>query len=325
MDILIIGGTGNISAPLPAMLQQAGCSVGMLNRGSKPAPDGVAHLVADLEQPDRVAAVLAGVQPRIVIDFMCFTPDQAAQRIAAFGGGQVERYLFVSSATVYAKPHQRLPITEAHPLGNPYSAYAQAKQACEAAFAASDLPTVMIRPSHTLGPTWIPSPLSGSDWTISARILAGRPVLVPDDGRSLWTLTAAEDVCGAIVGLASNPPPAGTAVHITGDEALSWNTIYHEIGLALGQAPTLAYRATDDLAAANEQAKEKLQGDKSHHALFDNLLIKQLVPGWRCQIRPHELIQRAVVWHQADPSRQVINQQQDQLLDQLLATLPASA
>ena len=200
MKVLVLGGTGIISGAVVAELLQQGHHVSLLNRGNQPTPRGVTHISADYRDPPALAAALAPHRFDAAIDFLCFTPEHAAGVHAALAG-RCGRYVFISSATVYRKPHD-LPVTEHHPLGNSRSAYARRKQSCETWFLerGDSLPVTVVRPSHTFSERWIPSPLHGTDFTVAKRILDGRPIIVHDHGQSLWALTAADDFAVGLVG-----------------------------------------------------------------------------------------------------------------------------
>jgi nucleoside-diphosphate-sugar epimerase len=86
----------------------------------------------------------------VQIDFECFS-------------GRIGQYLFISSTTVYSKPHVRIPLTEETRPGNPHSEYARRKEMCEAwlmiRLAKSGYPVTVVRPSHTYSRGWIPNPV----------------------------------------------------------------------------------------------------------------------------------------------------------------------
>src|SRR6185503_14447730 len=117
-------------------------------------------------------------------------------------------YVFISSASVYAKPIERFAVvTEETPRVNPYWDYSRKKAEMEAALlewhAAGRLPVTIVRPSHTYRSRF-PCALGGGDWT-AERMLAGRPVIVHGDGASLWTLTHSSDFAKPFVRLLGNP------------------------------------------------------------------------------------------------------------------------
>lgn len=317
MKVLVIGGTGNISAEVVTALRAAGHAVTVANRGGSTTPPGCDQVVVDTSDAEGYRAALAGVEAEAVLTFLAFTPEDIELDHAIFRG-RIRHYLFISSATVYRKPHEILPLVEGGPLGNAFSPYARDKLAAEVRLRelqGADFPATVVRPSHTFGRRWIPSPLNGTDWTVAARILAGKPIVIHDDGQTLWTLTAAEDFAGGLVGLVGQEAAAGEAYHITSDEALTWNCIYDEIGRALGVAPKVVHLPSRALAARWAPAEAKLLGDKAHHGVFDNAKIKRAVPDFACRLSFREAIRRSVAWFREDPARQRIDPEQDALID----------
>ena len=98
-------------------------------------------------------------------------------------------------------------------------------------------------------------------WQILKRILDGKPVIIPGDGSSLWTLTHSKDFAKGYVGLMANPHAIGNAFHITTDESMTWNQIYQTIADALGK-PVLVMRDTTERPEGVEAGTLKLAGTK---------------------------------------------------------------
>ena len=73
-------------------------------------------------------------------------------------------------------------------------------------------------------------------------------------------------------------------MHITSDEALSWNRIYEILAGALGVELNPVHIATDFLVACQDEydLNGNLHGDKCANVLFDNTKIKRLVPDFLC-------------------------------------------
>ena len=321
MKILFIGGTGNISTDCAAALSEAGHAIGVFSRGNHPLPAGYADLRGDRHNSVDLASAAGAFKPDVVINFLGFVPDDVARDVEAFGSG-ISQYIFISSATVYAKPHRVLPISEAAPVGNPFSAYAQNKQACEewlmTCRAETALPVTIVRPSHTYSPRWIPNPVSSAGFTFGARLRAGKPVFVHGDGESLWTLTATSDFAIGLAGLVGNSGAMGEIYHITSDEALSWNHIYAETAAALGvDAPTVIKVPLDKIAELDPDFAVQLKGDKAEPGVFDNTKIKRAVPGFTCCKSFREGIREAVAWFDADPTRQTVNPDADAVFDRI--------
>jgi len=323
MRILIIGGTGNISSEVTELLVSMGHDVVLLNTGRHPTPRGCTLVKTDRFNPYAFESAVKGLSVDVVLDFMAFIPAHCKSAYLALRG-RVAQYVFISSATVYAKPHTKLPITEETPRGNPFWPYAQDKTACEEyieSVCSEDFPATIVRPSHTFGHTWIPSPINGSGFTVAARILAGKKFIIHDKGESLWTLTASSDFARGLAGLVGNKAAIGEAFHITSDEALSWNDIYKELGAALGVGEiNPVHIPTPFIVKRYPDARGKLLGDKAENGVFDNSKIKKFVPGFKCEKSFATAIRESVEWFmdKERPERRDIDLDEDRLIEALI-------
>ncbi len=133
MKVLFIGGSGIISSACSALAVESGIDLFLLNRGQtsfRPIP-AAAHVIhADIRDPAAAAEALHGQTFDAVVDWIAFTPDHVGVDLALFRG-RVGQFVFISSASAYQKPPQRLPITEETPLDNPFWQYSRNKIACE--------------------------------------------------------------------------------------------------------------------------------------------------------------------------------------------------
>lgn len=309
LRILYIGGTGTISTACVHESVARGDEVTVLNRGTsdgngrRPFPPAVRRLRADVRDANSVREALGGDEFDAVVTHLAFVPEHVAQDVEIFAG-RAAQYVFVSSASAYQTPPVRLPITESTPLRNPFWQYSRDKAACEdllvRAYRESGFPVTIVRPSHTYDPTSVPF---DGGWTVVERMRQGREVIVPGDGTSLWTLTHHEDFARAFAGLLGHPGTLGQAVHITSDEALPWNEIYATLGRAAGAEPRLVHVPSDAIAAVDPEWGAGLLGDKAHSMVFDNSLVKALVPGWRAVVPFAQGAREIVAWHDADADR----------------------
>ena len=326
MRILITGGTGTISRAVVARAVAEGHAVSVLNRGNREAlPAGVEHLVADAHDEAALAAALGERTFDAMVQFVAFTPDQVERDLRVLRG-RVGQYVFISSASTYAKPVVDHVITEDTPLSNPFSQYARDKIACEQALRDSDgaLPWTIVRPSHTYGQRGVPVNLHfGTPWAVLQRIRDGKPVIVQGDGESLWTFTWNEDFAVGLVGLLGHPDAVGRAVHITSDESITWNQAFATIGAALGVAPALLHVSTPMLVALRADLEAPLTGDKSNTVVFDNALVKSLVPQFDAATTFAEGVRRAVAWLEAHPQERRTDPAFDAFCDDVVARVAA--
>ena len=325
MKILFLGGTGVISSACAQLAVARGHHLTVLNRGRRPASHGVRQLTADLHNPAATAAALGRENWDAVVDFIAFTPADIAGRLDHFRG-RTAQYLFISSASAYQKPVSSLPITESTPLVNPFWDYSRNKQACEDrlldALRTDGFPATIVRPSWTYDETRVTVPVnSPKNYTIVHRLRQGRPVIVPGDGTSLWTMTHNTDFAKGLVGLLGHPGAIGQAFHITSDEVLTWNQIYGIVAAAAGApAPRFVHLASDFITACLPEFAGGLHGDKAHSVIFDNTKIKRFVPDFAATTPFHTGMARSVAWYDADPARQEVDTAAEAAWDKLIAS-----
>jgi nucleoside-diphosphate-sugar epimerase len=328
MKILFIGGTGLISSACSELAVQRGMDLTILNRSRStkyPLPQGAHLLVGDIHaDAGQLANLLQGQHFDAVVDWIAFTPKDIQRDIQLFSG-QTGQFVFISSASAYQKPPANYLITEEAPLENPFWEYSRNKIACEdllmREYHGRGFPVTIIRPSLTYGPSQIP--LCGASWqhpyTVIDRMKRGQKIIVPGDGTSLWVLTWNGDFAKGLVGLLGNPQAAGEAFHITSEEVLTWNQIYRETFFALSLEPNIIHIPSDLITAYNLNAIGDLIGDKINSSVFDNRKIKRFVPDFVCEVPWAEGVRRAIAWHEAEPSRQSIDDAMNQTWDTTIA------
>jgi nucleoside-diphosphate-sugar epimerase len=329
MKILFIGGTGNISTECAAWAHRHGHEIAVLSRGRSVVPKEYRAVVADRHDAAGFRAALGSWKPEVVVNFLGYELADVQLDFELFHS-VVAQYIFISSASAYAKPPSRLPITEDVPLANPWWEYSRKKIACEAwlleQHRQNAFPLIIVRPSHTYSEIWVPNPVSSSSYTYAARLETGKPVYVPDDGQTPWTLTASSDFAVGLGGLLGNKAAVGEAFHITSDEVLTWNQIAAGIASALGvKSPQIVYAPTDLICQIAPQMIGTLKGDKAHPGVFDNSKIKKFVPGFRCQ-KPFSVgVRESIAWLRAHPDQQNLNPKLDKLIDDVVAAVRAKS
>jgi nucleoside-diphosphate-sugar epimerase len=292
---------------------------------ARPVPAGASVLRGDIRDAAWARGALGSARFDVVVDWVGFAPAQVAFDVELFRG-HVGQYVFISSASVY-QPSQSLtlPITESSPIGNPHWPYARDKIACEnllfAAFRRDGFPVTIVRPSHTYDLGLLP--VRGG-WTAVDRMRRGLPVIVAGDGASLWTLTYHEDFARGLVGLFGLDAAIGQTLHITSDEALSWNEIYERVADAAGARLQAVHVPNEIIASFDPEWGESLIGDKAVSKVFDNSKIKSLVPGYRTEIGYARGAAMQVAWYDQDRSRRVVDPAVNENMNRLLATASAA-
>lgn len=324
MKVLFIGGTGNLSSACTEIAINKGIEIYHLNRGltqKTQSTKEVKTIVADIHDTKKVAELLREMTFDSVVDFIAYEPTDILNDIQLFKN-KTHQYVFISTASAYQKPPEKLPITEETPLYNPYWEYSRKKIACEKLleeeYQKSGFPYTIIRPSHTYGKTTVP--LIGG-YTILHRMLKGEPVIVHGDGTSLWTLTYNKDFAVGVICLLGNADAIHKAFHITSDEWLSWNTIYEIMANELGVRPQLVHVPSEIIAKYNQKLGDSLLGDKSHSMIFDNSKIKKFVPEFHPQVSFCEGAKEIISWYKENTIQQSVNFEINETMNNIIHDL----
>ena len=328
MKLLFIGGTGNISTECAAWAHRHGHEVAVVTRGSSKVPEEYRAIKTDRHDLAAFRQALKGYEPEVVLNFLGYTLEDVQLDFELFHR-RLRQYIFISSASTYAKPPPRLPIVEDFPLDNPWWEYSRKKIECErwllAQLEKEGFPVTIVRPSHTYSKLWVPNPVSSSSYTFASRLENGRAVYVPDDGENPWTLTASSDFAKALGGLLGREDAIGEAFHITSDEVVTWNQIVAEIASAVGaRAPEIVKAPTETICRIAPQMIGTLKGDKAHPGVFDNSKIKRFVPDFQCTKPFANGVRESIAWLRAHPEQQNLNPKLDQLIDDVVKAVKQS-
>ncbi len=331
MKALFIGGTGTISSAITRLVAQTpGWELYLINRGNRndELPEGVKTIVVDINDEARVAEAIKDMQFDVVCDFIGFVTSQLERDYRLFRG-KTRQYMYISSASAYQKPLSSPYIVEGTPLCNPHWEYSRNKIACEELltrwYREEGFPITIIRPSHTYCERSLPVAMHGNkgSWQVLKRMLEGKPVIIPGDGTTLWTVTHNSDFAKAFVGLMGNKHAIGETFHITSDENLTWNQIHEIVAQALGVELKPYHVASDLLAAVlkHYDMEGNLIGDKSNTVIFDNTKVKRAVPGFVATTRFDQGARLAVDHILKHPELQEEDPEFDAWCDRIIAAL----
>ena len=184
-----MGGTRFVGKPLVSRLLQQGHQLTLFTRGRQPLPEGVESCVGD-RQDDSALEQLRGRRFEVVIDSSGRTLADS-QRVIERTGAPSHRFLYVSSAGVYASS-DCWPLDEQSPV-DPQSRHA-GKAETEAWLMREGIPFTSFRPTYIVGPGNY-NPVER--WFFD-RITHGRPVPLPGDGTTITQVGHVEDLAEAM-------------------------------------------------------------------------------------------------------------------------------
>ena len=323
MNVLIVGGTGLISTGIVKALQARGATITVFNRGQTDDRLGgaVRHLAGDRNDFAAFEATVRVAGPwDVVVDMICFRPDQAASDVRAFAG-RCGHFIFCSTVCTYGNTQTIVPTLETTPQ-NPVSTYGRDKAACERIFlrahADGKMPVTIFRPSHTYGPGGNVINNLGWEATFVDRLRRGRPIVVSGDGHGLWQSAYSEDVGVGFAGAAGNPACLGEAYNIVGDEVVTWDDYTRRTAAAIGApSPRLVHVPTDLLLAIDRPRYTALEEIFRFHGVYSSAKLKRDVPAYRSATPYAEGVRRTVAW--MDQHGKVAAAERDPQEDRLVA------
>jgi len=274
MRTVVIGGTGHIGTYLVPQLVRLGHQVTVLSRGERsPYQNDGAWKQVELVQVDRAAEDaagtfgerVAGLEPDIVIDLICFTEDSAKQLVDAVRG-KIQHLLHCGTIWVHG-PSMTVPTREDTPR-RPFGDYGIQKAAIERYLLdqsrRNGLPTTIIHPGHICGPGWTPiTPAATFNLEVYEKLAHGRDLLLPNLGLETINPVHADDVAGIfLAAIASRSTAIGESFHVVASDAVTLRGYAHAVADWFGQEARLGFLPIGQL---REQLSEQDAGAMWDH------------------------------------------------------------
>lgn len=324
MKVLFIGGSGIISTQVSKLAIEKGIDLYALNRGihNDKIPKKVKIIKGDIHNKDEIKFLLEGQFFDSIVQWISFTPSDVMRDYELFKG-HTTQFVFISSASAYQKPLPFIPVTESIPLGNQFWEYSENKKLCEEyllSVHSKDFNVTIIRPSHTYDETMLISQLSSRrfPYTMIDRMIHNRPIILPDNGVNLWTLTYSKDFAHAFLDVLGNPKTYGQYYHLTGNKVYTWRKINEMICDAVGVLPNTISIPTDFILKYFPEYKAELYGDKKDSTVFDNSKIKSVAQHYQSNTEYSEIVKLAVVRLLENKELQEIDSEFNQKYDQCI-------
>ncbi|MGB0589238.1 MAG: NAD-dependent epimerase/dehydratase family protein [Myxococcota bacterium] len=246
MNILVLGGTRFIGRALVEGLLADGHTVALLHTGHhNPFGESVQHLLADRQDYRALRRALRGRQFDIVFEHAYVHPTgtrpEDVEAMLEALKAPPQRVVFTSSAAVYEVGAEvASPIIESSPYATRGDTYSVHKITTEQALlqhhAAGHFEATIIRPSFVIGP-YSPGERLGFFWD---RLLANRPIVLPDEGETRLQFAYVHDVAAALRCAATHGPAAGQAYNVGWEAAITQRELIAELAEIAGVDATVA-------------------------------------------------------------------------------------
>lgn len=253
MKVVIIGATGHVGTYLVPRLVEAGYEVTAMSRGRREpyrphaAWKSVRELTIDrdaAEQDGTFGRQVAGLEPDIVIDMICFEPDSARHLVEALRG-RVQHFLHCGTIWVHG-PGVEVPTTETQPR-RPFGDYGIKKAATEAYLLDQarryGFPATVLHPGHIVGPGWMPlNPAGHFNPEVFSRLSRGETLVLPNLGLETVHHVHADDVAQAFMqALAHRSTAVGESFHVVSPAALTLRGYAEAAAAWFGQPARLEF------------------------------------------------------------------------------------
>jgi 2'-hydroxyisoflavone reductase len=255
--ILVIGGTLFAGRALVERLLERGDDVTIMHRSqTSPFGDRVQRIRCDRGDIPAVHAALKDKTFDVVFDNVYdwergTTGEQVRAAAVATARG-LSRYVFISSVAVYdhgLDHHEDEPLTSS-PDRDPYSLNkADSERALFELHRTEGLPVSTVRPAFIYGP----HNLFDRESFFWDRIVADRPVIVPDDGSRLMQWVSADEVARTLIAAADNDVARGRAYNLGSYPPVSQADFVRTLARAAGREPKLAFVPRARIEAAGGQ------------------------------------------------------------------------
>lgn len=282
MEILVLGGTGAIGAPLVDILSKTN-KITVTTRSKKESRKNVKYVQGDAKD-EKFFNRLVNRNYDVIIDFMVYLSNEFKKRLPVFLE-HTDQYFFFSSSRCYAD--SKSPIKENFPRlidvcddleYLSLDEYGLAKGREENYLRQTGKTNwTIIRPYITYNSNRIQLGVyEKEDWL--KRALSGRTIVFPKDiAEKKTSLTYGPDVAGAIVDLIGNKKAYGEVFHITTEESHTWGEILefycNKIESITGKRPKLKF-VEDSLGLMTVWNKWQIKYDRLLNREFDNSKIE---------------------------------------------------
>ena len=322
MNTLIIGGTQFIGRRIVALLVEAGHNVAVVHRGAThDLGPAVRNLRADRADLPRLTEILHRENPDAVFDlaydWAAGTPASHVVAAAEACGDRLQRYLFMSSIAAYPAGLDHREEDELAPDDFPFP-YVQHKASAERALfrmhRQTGFPVVTFRPPFVHGPG---EPFYREQFFWD-RLRDGRPIILPDEGRTPMQWVFVHDLALASVRAMELPAAVGQAFNLAHLEPLTQRSFVEALAQSAGAVPRFVPVPRALITAAGAQ----LPGDSLYFGEYLDLPPMTSVVGKALRlldISPTPLeaaLRQGYAWYQSQPRRPASYDFEDRLIAQ---------
>ena len=221
-----MGGTRFVGKALVSRLLSNGHDITLYTRGNLPTPKNIKHLVGD-RSSDEDLKQLSEKEFDLIVDSSGRKLEDT-QRVLEFTGIPSYRFIYISSAGVYAN-QEFFPLSENTPI-DPKSRHI-GKANTESWLRSEGISFTSFRPTYIYGPGNY-NPIES--WFFD-RITNGRPIPMPGDGQIITQLGHVSDLADAIAKSLETEQTVNKIYNCSGKVAVSFKGLIETAAMATGR------------------------------------------------------------------------------------------
>lgn len=242
MKLLILGGSGQLSGRVVELALQQGHDVWTLTRGLRKLPEGVHALVADRADDASLRRAVESAHTRwdACLDCTAFHAGHAAQ-CAEIISRYTQRFVVVSTDSVYDPFHKDVPQNEANEHYLRDGGYGASKRLMEEALIASGLNYTIFRPGHIFGAGFQLGcyPEHSRQMDLIAHLRSGKPLRLVGGGAFLIHPIYVDDLALAMLDCIGKPGAYRQIFCIGGADVVTNADYFRLLGKLLGVDVTI--------------------------------------------------------------------------------------
>jgi 2'-hydroxyisoflavone reductase len=280
-DILVIGGSYFVGRVfVEELLKRKEYRVTVLNRGSIPiGRSEVREIACDRHDTHRMGELLPSLQWHGIVDFCAYTPGDVAGTLTMLPGRAFGRYIFISTASVYA-PTMSFPVGEGAPMLTgpqpelgPFADYAYDKcrteQELQRRCGERGLSCTIIRPAFIYG-KYNYAPRENYFFDL---IEKDRTIVLPENSLALFSFVSVWDVARIIIGCLETDSTLNRAFNASAEELVSYPRLMEVLGTVTGKNLEIKTMSTGEIEAQGIPLPFPL----SEHLIYAGTLIQSVI------------------------------------------------
>lgn len=242
-------------------------------------------------------AKIAALEPDVVIDITCFTPESAASLVEALRG-RVRHFLHCGTIWVHG-PSVEVPTTEDQ-ARRPFGDYGVRKAAIEEYLLREaqlrGFPATVLHPGHIVGPGWVPlNPAGNFDAGVFRKLAEGREVLLPNIGRETVHHVHADDVAQAFVkAMAARAASVGESFHVVSPAAVTLLGYAESVAAWFGREANIRFLPWEEWRATVSEADAAKTWDHIAHSPNCSIEKARRAIDYRPRYRSMEAVREAL-------------------------------